>query len=114
MRQKDLVSEHTLNSGCVPDWFLNTKPGGELKDEGFFQLKKIKAVCVWLIGGNSLFFPAYLGFEERTINPVCPALMFYSVSCGLSEACSIIRGRFQRRHVGNDAIPRKRALCCLF
>lgn len=40
--------------------------------------------------------------------------MFYSVSCGASDACSIIRGRFQRRHVRSDVILRKRLTVLLF
>lgn len=79
------------------------KPWGDLKDEGFIQLKKAVRM-------SSL----HTGVLKCVMNHICPALMFYSVSCGPSDAFSIIRGCFQRRCVRNDAKPRKRAQCCFF
>lgn len=87
---------------------------GELKVEGFIQLKNTKKLYVCLADWSQFSVLCMLSFKKCMMNHTCPVLIFYSVSCGPSDAYSIIRGRFQRRHVRNDAIPRKRALCCLF
>lgn len=82
-----------------------------MKASSSLKKKKTAYVCVWLIAANSLF-SAHCGFKKCMMNHACPVLMFYSVSCGVSDACSIIRGRFQRCYVRSDVILRKRALCC--
>lgn len=68
-------------------------------------------MCTWLIGASSLF-PAHWGFKNFMRNHACLVLMFYSVSCAPSDACSVIRGRLQRRQVRNAVLPRKEVVCC--
>lgn len=55
-----------------------------------FSFKKKGYMCSWLIGASSLF-SAHGGFKKCMMNPTWPALMFYSVLCGSSDARSIIR-----------------------
>lgn len=84
-----------------------------MKDEGLIQLKKKKG-CMCLADRSQFSVLCTLGFLKCTINLVGPALMFYSVSCGPSEARCIIRDCLQKRLARNDAIPRKRTLSCFF
>ena len=73
-----------------------------------------KKGCMCLADRSQFSVLCTLGFLKCTINLVGPALMFYSVSCGPSEARCIIRDCLQKRLARNDAIPRKRTLSCFF
>lgn len=94
VHQKELESEQTLQVSLHPCLVFECEISeAELKDEGFIQLKKKKKkgyMCIWLFGASSLF-SAHGGFKKCMMNHTWPALMFYSVSCGPSDAPSIIR-----------------------